>query len=340
MDAQLAGEFFGATDSYHNRDAAVENVANMGANDEYNNDSSTPAEERPNELPMKSSLKSSSHDEDDGQKRSRKPGKSRRTKEGVTDPSGSGGTTPSSTPPPRHRKKGGKSNGDHVPSSSHKKRSKENGQKSNQPSTGAKKVKSPVSTGQKLTKSNFKAPPSSESFVANPTPKISSGERKTPHGKGPAAASPVPPPPPPPQAATSVPPPPPPLSGTSNEARSRPSNQEAIDYIQPIVLDDDDFSVAPSLAVEMRSITETTFDDVYQRGKKVRMCVYGHWSSAVYMFLSLAHRIASFVIVFVPCCTAARVWRICHGLYWNTQAHWSNICHQASRQIQNVLGRS
>jgi hypothetical protein len=34
-------------------------------------------------------------------------------------------------------------------------------------------------------------------------------------------------------------------------------------------LDDDDFSVAPSLDVEMRSITKHTFDDVYQRGRKV-----------------------------------------------------------------------
>jgi hypothetical protein len=38
------------------------------------------------------------------------------------------------------------------------------------------------------------------------------------------------------------------------------------------VLDDDDFSVAPSLATEMQIVSEsskTKFDDVYRRGKKV-----------------------------------------------------------------------
>ena len=38
----------------------------------------------------------------------------------------------------------------------------------------------------------------------------------------------------------------------------------------PRQLDEDDFSVAPSLDVEVRSITKTTFDDIYIRGKKVR----------------------------------------------------------------------
>ena len=39
-------------------------------------------------------------------------------------------------------------------------------------------------------------------------------------------------------------------------------------------LNDDDFSVAPSLEVAMRSIVAHKFADVYQKGKKVRLLVF------------------------------------------------------------------
>ena len=57
---------------------------------------------------------------------------------------------------------------------------------------------------------------------------------------------------------------------------SSPSHAPALDAATnkpkqpPRKLDDDDFSVAPSLDVEVRSITKTTFDDIYARGKQVR----------------------------------------------------------------------
>lgn len=40
---------------------------------------------------------------------------------------------------------------------------------------------------------------------------------------------------------------------------------------EPLKLDDDDFSVAPSLAVAMRSVVKTSFDQIYERGQKVRL---------------------------------------------------------------------
>jgi hypothetical protein len=36
------------------------------------------------------------------------------------------------------------------------------------------------------------------------------------------------------------------------------------------VLDDDDFSVAPSMDQDVKSVVTACFDDVYQRGRKVR----------------------------------------------------------------------
>jgi hypothetical protein len=41
----------------------------------------------------------------------------------------------------------------------------------------------------------------------------------------------------------------------------------------PRKLEDDDFSVAPSLDVEMRSVVSKSFEDVYVRGEKVSSCV-------------------------------------------------------------------
>jgi hypothetical protein len=134
----------------------------------------------------------------------------------------------------------------------------------------------PNTSGNKQRKSTYVAPPSSESFVVNPTPKMDAATKK---GIGPTATPVSPEKPPPPHVAPPVPPPPPPFPGQSEVEGTSASTyaQQRSQHLppeppppKPIVLDDDDFSVAPSLAVEMRSIVNHTFDDVYQRGKKVR----------------------------------------------------------------------
>jgi hypothetical protein len=38
-------------------------------------------------------------------------------------------------------------------------------------------------------------------------------------------------------------------------------------------LDDDDFSVAPSMQQDVKSVVSVSFDDVYKRGRKVRITV-------------------------------------------------------------------
>jgi hypothetical protein len=40
--------------------------------------------------------------------------------------------------------------------------------------------------------------------------------------------------------------------------------------------DDGDFSVAPSLALDCRSISKTSFKDIYMQGKKVRSIIYSY----------------------------------------------------------------
>ena len=151
-------------------------------------------------------------------------------------------------------------------------------------------------TGKKTRKSDFIAPPSSESFVVNPavaSPAMDISPQLA------AAVTPPPPPPPPhtpsehtssshpsnplsqqPQAQALQPQAPPqPPKGSSpsiNTAYSETMHTHA-DKV-PRELDDDDFSVAPSLAVAMRSVVRTSFDEIYERGPKVgrhdmSMCV-------------------------------------------------------------------
>lgn len=132
------------------------------------------------------------------------------------------------------------------------------GSSSNRQTSSSKLSQSP----SKKTKSNYVAPPSSESFVQHAAPMATAGPQS------PRVGGPVPPPPPPLTAPSTVdassanhghaPPPTPSYAPSTTSSNSK-----------PVILDDDDFSVAPSLAVEMRSITNHTFDDVYQRGNKL-----------------------------------------------------------------------
>mmetsp|Transcript_45125 Transcript_45125/g.109828 ORF Transcript_45125/g.109828 Transcript_45125/m.109828 type:complete len:1253 (-) Transcript_45125:37-3795(-) len=147
-----------------------------------------------------------------------------------------------------------------------------------------KATKSADANASKLTspskqRTNYVAPPSCESFVseqqqqrqAKPqkqhkekpsTPRKTTKEEvaKEPLQPEGSVALPPPPPPPPPM---SVP------SAVVNDTTNNDDHDESINSRPAVVLDDDDFSVAPSLAVEMRSITNHTFDDVYQRGTQL-----------------------------------------------------------------------
>lgn len=94
--------------------------------------------------------------------------------------------------------------------------------------------------------SGFKAPPSSESFIGGPpnTKKLVSSEHE--------------------QTKTS--------QKALYEAKTpKPDNRAKTSSVpgEPRHLDDDDFSVAPSLGVAMRSIVKVSFEDIYIRGKKV-----------------------------------------------------------------------
>ena len=156
-------------------------------------------------------------------------------------------------------------------------------------------LNSVTTSATKTTK--YEAPPSSESFVQNnfmdhniPTERITNvktvtssnnnkqatvtATTKTKNKAGesipPPSATPPPPPPPPPILLSSF------LKENNNNITDTPTT--------PRVLDDDDFSVAPSLAVEKRSMiagggregdgektvtTTVTFDDIYSRGKQL-----------------------------------------------------------------------
>ncbi|KAG7354455.1 serine/threonine protein kinase [Nitzschia inconspicua] len=272
MDAQIAGDFFGANDSYHNRE---------GSNHIHNSAKVTSPERPTNRVPMKSNLKTSSRDGGDEPPKQQQNKLTKTKKPRETPPlhaSGGGGTPSTSTSSKKVKKatrSGGSGSSSDILTPSTTKNSSRNKESVPNSSKLTNKISSPEPGNQKAPKAAFRAPPSSESFVANPPPKVDMGTKMgTANGRnnltspsGPAVPSPPPPPPPVPQSAVSVPPPPPPLS-----AVSKASQQDPMHAIKPILLDDDDFSVAPSLATEMRSICEsskTKFDDVYQRGKKL-----------------------------------------------------------------------
>jgi hypothetical protein len=269
MDAQIAGDFFGANESFHNRESS---------NHIHNSASNPTPEGATNRMPLKSNLKTPAVEDEEEPTRPKKLSKTKKTRESPPPTTSTAGGVTSSTTAKKTRKgtrSGGTGNGEALPSALKKntriKESAPRSPKSSKPSP-------PAPGAHKVPITAYKAPPPAESFVANPKPKIDIGIKKTNTAAindttasgGPVVTLTAPPPPPVSQSVVSVPPPPPPLSVNSVEHKLKSSQQDAVQAIKPIVLDDDDFSVAPSLAVEMRSICETKFDDVYQRGKKVR----------------------------------------------------------------------
>lgn len=145
-------------------------------------------------------------------------------------------------------------------------------------------------------KSEFVAPPSSMSFIeSNPSPPTSKRLISPPptyHEDPTTQASarnvipdpPVqaPPPPTPPPTMTPVPPRNNRNTGTAAAPKSsQPPMPVEPRNVEPRLLDDDDFSVAPSLDVAMRNIHSHSFDDVYQRGRKVEYHMLPSLSSGV-----------------------------------------------------------
>jgi len=150
-------------------------------------------------------------------------------------------------------------------------------------------------------KNDYVAPPSSESFVTG-SQKVSTAKNSE----------------------FSVPPPPPKYS-TSNPTTSRDSqghNQEVYG-----IDDDDDFTVAPSLATTYRSVVKTSFDQIYERGRKVRTYKSGTWKP-ILLLLSSCFLVAAWVRCF------------CSSLHWCSSPNETGVRHQASGSFQNVLGRS
>jgi hypothetical protein len=81
----------------------------------------------------------------------------------------------------------------------------------------------------------------------------------------------------------------PPASTTSFQPPVRVQQQQQTKPVSPVpkaptavapalkttyIHDDGDFSVAPSLELDCRSVVETSFDDIYTRGREVRYCKF------------------------------------------------------------------
>jgi hypothetical protein len=167
-------------------------------------------------------------------------------------------------------------------------------------------------------KNDFVAPPSSESFVTNPAEPNRTAPNKV-------------------QAATTKSeftlPPPPPNELASNPTTSKDSPRHEEDTKETGNDYDDDFSVAPSLATTYRSVVKTSFDQIYERGKKVRIALE-----------YLVHRTQEFVIPFYVLThtvrDTARVRCVCASLYRDSSTHETELRHQASRSFKDVLGGS
>jgi hypothetical protein len=125
-------------------------------------------------------------------------------------------------------------------------------------------------------KNEFVAPPSSMSFV----------------GSAPSSQNSISPPPthtapPPPSTMTPMPP-----RNSRNTTDSANSSQPKFEprQVEPRHLDDDDFSVAPSLDVAMRNVVAHKFDQVYKRGRKVCIILLCSWKrNEAFIYKDLIH---------------------------------------------------
>jgi hypothetical protein len=195
--------------------------------------------------------------------------------------------SPAASPPPTRQSK-------NKPNSSSKANNNSKAKTNNNTNSSGRRSQPKTAPSGGGVKSGFVAPPSSESFVipssAGAAPSSGSGLLTSPHQRGS-------PPPPPPGGGGEITPsahsndnftmsgprdsldvmedhlqqiPPRPQSPPQTQQQRQQQQEENDSYrSNPRKLEDDDFSVAPSLDVEMRSITKHTFDDVYQRGRKV-----------------------------------------------------------------------
>jgi hypothetical protein len=59
-------------------------------------------------------------------------------------------------------------------------------------------------------------------------------------------------------------------NNNNNSNGARMSSRSVRKSSRHTVLDDDDFSVAPSMDQDVKSVVSVGFDDVYKRGRKVR----------------------------------------------------------------------
>lgn len=123
-----------------------------------------------------------------------------------------------------------------------------------------------ANTKKQTRKTDYIAPPSSESFV---TPDVAVGSQPIKVRAKAAAMN---------DKSEFAPPPPPPKDSTSTSNHPNSYSNEETKYV-----DDDDFSVAPSLATSYRSVVKISFDQIYDRGQKVSAKTYsgGKFSSGL-----------------------------------------------------------
>ena len=179
-------------------------------------------------------------------------------------------------------------------------------------------------------KNDFVAPPSSESFIAaappeprkvfSPPPTINEAPAPT-SIPAPPAPDPEPGPAPPPTL-TPVPPSSAKGLGASNRQMNAAGSKP---QASPRQLNDDDFSVAPSLDVAMRSIVAQKFGDIYKKGKKVSR----FWENKK-KNNSVQEKGAKLNIFLVFFLNVAGLWCFCQCVYWQTPPYRSRVCCQAS----------
>ena len=126
--------------------------------------------------------------------------------------------------------------------------------------------------------------------------------------------------------------------------------------------DDDDFSVAPSMDQNVKSVLSVGFDEVYARGRKVSQCnlqpvqwvallVSLHLYFCFQLRSFLDHNL-SFIFAYLLWLDTHLLWLdtffvsliarfgcLCRRVYWNAPPDWSRICSQTNRSLDHVLGR-
>ena len=122
-------------------------------------------------------------------------------------------------------------------------------------------------------------------------------------------------------------------SHSNPNKNSKSSPHRASKIAHHIDNDDDsvaDFSVAPGMDSDVKSVVSVNFDHVYQRGRKVRRKLLGHklLSSKEHDYFHVLITVTHFF--YIQFMALARTGSLCCGLYWNAQTDQQRIRRQAN----------